>query len=471
VNWFNLIQRKKSEKFIKFDVDSFYPNISEKVMKDSINWARQFVDISLEEENIILEAENSLLFKDGTPWSKKGDSFFDVGQGSYDGAESCELVGLFLLSELSKIDRFNVGIYRDDGLGSTPASPRQVEIIKKKIVAIFAKHGLSITAEANLKTVDFLDVVFDLENESYRPYIKPSNTPSYVHSQSNHPPSVTRNIPAGVNKRLSSISSDEKMFETAAPIYREALAKSGYDFELKFDPDAAKTRRKTRNRKRNILWYNPPYNSSVKSNIASDFLKLLDRCFPHGHPLRKILNRNTVKVSYSCTPNMEKIISSRNAKLLTTPPPEERTCCCPRNTPCPLDGKCLLKNVVYEATVTQNDQTANLYTGLCSTTFKARLGVHKHSFKNENDNQTSLSKFVWTLKQKNIGYNIGWRLLDRAEPFSPISGKCALRIRENFYIMFQPTSADLNSRSEIFSNCRHKISKLLIKRERKNAPG
>ena len=168
---------------------------------------------------------------------------------------------------------------------------------------------------------------------------------------------------------------------------------------------------------------------------------------------------------------MEKIISSRNAKLLTTPPPEERTCCCPRNTPCPLDGKCLLKNVVYEATVTQNDQTENLYTGLCSTTFKARLGVHKHSFKNENDNQTSLSKFVWTLKQKNIGYNIGWRLLDRAEPFSPISGKCALCIHEKFYIMFQPTSADLNSRSEIFSNCRHKISKLLIKRERKKAPG
>ena len=103
---------KKSEKIIKFDVDSFYPNISEKLMKDSINWARQYIDISLEEENIILEAKNSLLFKDGTPWSKKGDTFFDVGQGSY--------------------DRLNVGIYRDDGLGTTPASPRQVEIMKKK---------------------------------------------------------------------------------------------------------------------------------------------------------------------------------------------------------------------------------------------------------------------------------------------------------------------------------------------------
>ena len=417
VNWFKLIQRKKSQKFIKFDVDGFYPNISEKLMKDSITWARQFIDISLEEENIILEAKNSLLFKDGTPWSKKGDSLFDVGQGSYDGAESCELVGLFILSQLEKIERLNVGLYRDDGLGVTPASPRQVENIKKQIVAIFAKNGLGTTSEANIKTVDFLDVVFDLENDTFRPYIKPNNTPSYVHTLSNHPPIVTQNIPAGVNKRLSSISSDEKMFETAAPIYREALAKSGYEFELKFDPNADKPANKTRNRKRNILWYNPPYNSSVKTNIGREFLKLVDRCFPHGHPLRKLINRNTVKVSYSCTPNMEKIISSRNAKLLSSPSPDERSCSCPRNTPCPLDGKCLLKNVVYEATVTQDDQTQNHYTGLCSTTFKARLGIHKHSFKNENDNQTSLSKFIWTLQRKNIGYNITWRLLDRAEPF------------------------------------------------------
>ena len=240
---------------------------------------------------------------------------------------------------------------------------------------------------------------------------------------------------------------------------------------MKFDPNAAKPANKTRNRKRNILWYNPPYNSSVKTNIGREFLKLVDRCFPHGHPLRKLINRNTVKVSYSCTPNMEKIISSRNAKLLSSPSPDERSCSCPRNTPCPLDGKCLLKNVVYEATVTQEDQTQNHYTGLCSTTFKARLGIHKHSFKNENDNQTSLSKFIWTLQRKNIAYNITWRLIDRAEPFSPISGKCALCIREIFYIMFEPASADLNSRSEILSNCRHTISKLLIKRERKRKKG
>ena len=66
------------------------------------------------------------------------------------------------------------------------------------------------------------------------------------------------------------------MFETAVPIYREVLANIGYEYELKFDPDAANPRSKARNRKRNILWNKPPFNLSVKSNIASDFLKLLD---------------------------------------------------------------------------------------------------------------------------------------------------------------------------------------------------
>ena len=129
-------------------------------MKDAINWAQQFVYISVEEENIIIQAKNSLLFKDGNIWAKKGPIFFDIGQGSYDGAESCELVGLFILAQLQKIGNLNVGIYRDDGLASSPASPRQVDILKKKIAAVFNQHGQGITVEANIKLVDFLDVIF-----------------------------------------------------------------------------------------------------------------------------------------------------------------------------------------------------------------------------------------------------------------------------------------------------------------------
>ena len=112
---------------------------------------------------------------------------------------------------------------------------------------------------------------------------------------------------------------------------------------------------------------------------------------------------------------------------------------------------------------------------MCSTTFKARFGIHEQSFKNENLNQTSLSKFIWDLKRKNVRYEVTWKILDRGQPFSPISGNCVLCLKEKFYILFKPTSADLNCRDEAFSNCRHKISKLLsnidIDRRKRKRPG
>ena len=65
-----------------------------------------------------------------------------------------------------------------------------------------------------------------------------------MHKLSNHPPSVTKNIPAGVNKRLSSISSDEQIFEMAAPLYQKALNNSGYTYQLNVDPAAAESAKK-----------------------------------------------------------------------------------------------------------------------------------------------------------------------------------------------------------------------------------
>ena len=176
IKWFKNIERKKSHTFIKFDVVNFYPSITQEILSDAISWARKFVNITPDEENIIIQAKNSLLFKDGTPWAKKGDSFFDIGQGSYDGAETCELVGLFILDKLSKIQNLNVGIYRDDGLAVTRASPRQAEKLRQQVAAIFTQHGLGTTSTANTKKEEFLDVFFDLENETFRPFLKPNNS-------------------------------------------------------------------------------------------------------------------------------------------------------------------------------------------------------------------------------------------------------------------------------------------------------
>ena len=137
IQWFKDIEKKKSKRFIKFDIVNFYPSISEELFKAAINWAKQFCDITPDEEEIIIKSKDSILYDEGVPWLKKGASNFDIGQGSFDGAESAELVGLLLLSEVAKISRINVGLYRDDGLAVSAASPRQNENISKEISKIF----------------------------------------------------------------------------------------------------------------------------------------------------------------------------------------------------------------------------------------------------------------------------------------------------------------------------------------------
>ena len=95
--------------------------------------------------------------------------------GSYDGAETCELVGSFLLSQLQDLNA-NVGLYRDDGLAITNATPRETESIKKEICRIVNNNGLRITIEANKQIINFLDVTFNLKRSTYQPFTKPNTS-------------------------------------------------------------------------------------------------------------------------------------------------------------------------------------------------------------------------------------------------------------------------------------------------------
>ena len=67
---------------------------------------------------------------------------------------------------------------------------------------------------------------------SHKPYKKPNSTIKYVNKGSNHPPSITKNIPSSIQKRLNSISSCEKEFIDAKGEYQKALTDAGYTHEL-----------------------------------------------------------------------------------------------------------------------------------------------------------------------------------------------------------------------------------------------
>ena len=79
----------------------------------------------------------------------------DVTMGSYDGAETCDLCDLYLLSLLVKVIP-DLGLYRDDGLAVTRSTARQTEKLKQKLSNVFDKEGLRITVIANIQSVNFL---------------------------------------------------------------------------------------------------------------------------------------------------------------------------------------------------------------------------------------------------------------------------------------------------------------------------
>ena len=83
--------------------------ISEELLLKSINFAKTYTDISDEDVKIILQSRKSFLFFKGTPWNKSNNPGFDITMGSFDGAECCEIVGLYMLSQLQPLN-LNIGL-------------------------------------------------------------------------------------------------------------------------------------------------------------------------------------------------------------------------------------------------------------------------------------------------------------------------------------------------------------------------
>ena len=55
---------KKKAKFLQFDINEFYPSISEELLRDSIRFAKNHARIEQEEEDLIMVCRNSILFND-----------------------------------------------------------------------------------------------------------------------------------------------------------------------------------------------------------------------------------------------------------------------------------------------------------------------------------------------------------------------------------------------------------------------
>ena len=127
-----------------------------------------------------------------------------------------------------------------------------------------------------------------------------------------------------INDRLIQLSPSKERFDRAAPMYDKALHESGNEINLKYRKEAKTNINTNNNRRRNIVWFNAPYNETVKTNIGHEFLNLLMKHLPKHHWIHEICNKNGIKISYSRMLDMSTIILSQNKKLFSTLPKASR---------------------------------------------------------------------------------------------------------------------------------------------------
>ena len=356
------------------------------------------------------------------------------------------------------------GIYRDDGIWAIKGGPQHMERAKKKLFKLFKEEGLKITVEGGAQAVDFLDVVLDLSNGSYCPYVKPNTATKYVSTQSNHPKKIIEMIPHGVSKRLSTNSSSAEEFNQHSTHFKDALKSAGYEDELVYE-EIQEEEGRDKKRRRNVIFFNPPWSMNVKTNIGKKFLSLVRKHFPKGSPLYSIFNEKKLKMSYSTMPNMAQHIAGHNKKVIKMAEgredPQSFGCNCRTGVQsCPLNGECKTPHLVYKAEVKAGDET-KFYIGQTANTFKKRYNGHKSDVKLRK-RKTTLSTHMVELERRGVvPEKVVWSKVAIVKPKQKGDMCCQLCLSEKTHIAVGGDGI-LNKRWEIMARCRHKEKLVLL---------
>lgn len=136
--------------------------------------------------------------------------------------------------------------------------------------------------------------------------------------------------------------------------------------------------------------------------------------------------------------------------------PLASTCNCRIRCTCPLNGNCLINNIVYKCIITAKNNCQS-YIRSTSNLFKSRYYVHTSSFRNAGlANTTSLAEAVNNYKNKNINYWLTWKILKRAKSYQGNRNECKFCSHEILQIT-KSKDMLLNERQELIITCSHKI--------------
>ena len=231
IKWFKAIENKPNKVLIKADIANFYPSITEEVVKNATRYFRdKDIDITEDEENVLLKSKIQMARAFGRNWVKKTSSF-DNSMGSPDGCEICEYVGLYLLcrlKEVASLRDITIALYRDDLILAMDVNGFDMNQVKSRITKIFAEEKLKMTDWQEGVSLDYLDVEFDIQNDSYKPFKKPNAKTLYINPHSDHPPAIINAIPKIVGDRITKLCSTEEVFVVEKKLYEDALKAQGY---------------------------------------------------------------------------------------------------------------------------------------------------------------------------------------------------------------------------------------------------
>ena len=94
----------------------------------------------------------------------------------------------------------------------------------------------------------------------------------------------------------------------------------------------------------------------------------------------------------------------REGKQASEDPADAVRCNCREKDISPVDGPCQTRSIVYKASVKTDDDVQE-YTGRTAVSFKQRFNSHQQMMRDQKyRNSTTLSKYVWSLKDSKVGY-------------------------------------------------------------------
>ena len=239
------------------------------------------VEVPNEEIEMIQKAKLPIATSLGTD-RVKINSEFDNSMGAKDSCELCELIGLFLLKEVTerlerlKVD-FSIALYRDDLILIIRKHGKTINRIKSEISKVFTKHELELCDWEEGVEQDYLDIKFNIDKNEYEPYKKKNDNTKYLSVDSDHPDIILKSIPKIVENRINMLSSSKEIFDKKKIEYENALKKQGYEnvsFKYKnvesLDERKLKAEKKLKNKSkaREVIWFLPPYSKQVESTTS-----------------------------------------------------------------------------------------------------------------------------------------------------------------------------------------------------------